>query len=441
MLDHLFSKTISDSEQPARSGAVRTIALIVIAGFAIAVLYHFLISRFSYGYPFSTFLFRPEDRFNDFKNSLRCVDHSLGGPSWDPLMQSPYWKTGWPFITILYYLFLPFGLKWGTAIFISLFVITISLFLWENLKSLTIKKRIAHTLILSLFTYPVLFAIDRGNAEMIVFAFLAIFFSCFGRNSHFIGLVALACAIAMKAHPAVFLILLACDRKIKDCFFVVFLSIGLNIVAAAALPGGLSHNLSNSLSDTISLYRKSYIIGNEGLMFGNSLWGVGKVALFCVERGSSAISELGSTFTKLQFPYLCFCMAVFSLTCLYVLHFKTSWWKRVTLLTFSMILFPYVSADYRLLHIYFPMLFFINSNFQSNYTKYFMIIFGLLLVPKGYYHLPFCNEATIQVVLNPLIMVIAMFMIIWDDILLKRNKNCLLSDSEMKLERGTLDKL
>ena len=60
-------------------------------------------------------------------------------------------------------------------------------------------------------------------------------------------------------------------------------------------------------------------------------------------------------------------------------------------------------------------------------------MFGLLLIPKGYYHLPFCNEATIQIVLNPLIMVSVMLMIIWDDILLRRNKNCLLLDAKMKL--------
>lgn len=422
MLNLSFSKTFSNSEQPTPSEVVRTLALIIIAGYAIAVLYHFLISRFGYGYPYSTFLFRPEDRFNDFKNSLRCIDHSFGGPSWDPLMQSPYWKTGWPFITLLYYPFLPFGLKWGTAIFISLFVITISMFSWINLKYLTIKQRVFYSLIFSFYTYPSLFAVDRANAEMFVFAFLAIFFSCYGRISHFIGLVALACAIAMKAHPAVFLILLACDRKIKDIFFVGLLSIGLNLIAAATLPGGLSHNLSNSFSDTISLYQKDYIIGNEGLKFGNSLWGVEKVALFCLNSGSSAISELGSTFTKLQLPYLCFSVIIFSLTCFYILYFKTEWWKRVALLTFSMILLPYVSADYRLLHIYFPMLFFINSKNRSNYTKYFMIMLGLLLIPKRYYHLPFCNEATIQIVINPLMMLSMMLMIIWDDILLKRSQ-------------------
>jgi hypothetical protein len=49
---------------------------------------------------------------------------------------------------------------------------------------------------------------------------------------------------------------------------------------------------------------------------------------------------------------------------------------------------------------------------------------GLLLIPKCYYHLPFCNEATIQIVLNPLIMVSVMLMIIWDDFLLRRRENC-----------------
>ena len=403
---------------------MRTLALIVIAGFVIAVIYHFLISHFGYGYPYSTFLFRPEDRFNDFKNSLRCIDHSLGGPSWDPLMQSPYWKMGWPFITLLYYSFLPFGLKWGTVIFISLFVIAISMFAWENLKFLATKKRVYHMLILSFLTYPVLFAIDRANAEMTVFSLLAVFFFCYGKTCHPFGLVALGCAIAMKAHPAVFLILLLCDRKMRDCIFVVLLSMGLNIVAAALLPGGFTHNISNSFSDTVSFYQQNYVIGNEGLKFGNSLWGMEKVALFCLNRGGSAISELGTTFTKLQLPYLCFSIIIFSITCFYILYFKTVWWKRVALLTFSMILLPYVSADYRLLHIYFPMFFFINSNYRSNYTKYYVILFGLLLIPKRYYHLPFCNEATIQIVLNPLIMVSVMLMIIWDDILFRRSKNC-----------------
>ena len=45
---------------------------IVVVGFGIAVLFHYLMGvYFKLDYPYNTFLFRSDDRFNDFFNPLR----------------------------------------------------------------------------------------------------------------------------------------------------------------------------------------------------------------------------------------------------------------------------------------------------------------------------------------------------------------------------------
>ncbi|MCX6874484.1 MAG: glycosyltransferase family 87 protein [Verrucomicrobia bacterium] len=389
--------------------------LIVIGGFMLAVFYHycqgFYLGR---GFPFDTFLFRPEDHFNDFRNGLRCIDHSLGGPAWDPEMRHPIWNLGWPFMSLLYYPFLPCGLRWGAVIWLGLFIAVFLVWCVRHLQGATPVVTARNVLVFSFLTYPFLFELDRANPEMFVFIFLAIFFGCHATPRHYWGLVGLSAAIAIKAIPGVYLVLLLCERRWRDSLLVGTLAVGLNLVSAAVLPGGFSHNIDRWLFQTTDFYQAEMVIGNGGLMFGNSLWGVGKVALETVHSMLHAAWPMATTLTKLQVPYLLACGVGFLLLVVYVVRYETVWWKRVTLLAFAMILLPYVSADYRLLHVFFPLFMFINSGERGRFAKFHTIMFALLLIPKGYVHLHPVREVSIQVVLNPLIMVAMSAAIIWE---------------------------
>ena len=51
---------------------------------------------------------------------------------------------------------------------------------------------------------------------------------------------------------------------------------------------------------------------------------------------------------------------------------------------------------------------------RGRYATFYAVMFALLLIPKGYIHLPHANQATIQIILNPLIMVSMILAIIWE---------------------------
>ena len=168
-----MSTTLNPSSRPPAAAAPGTresiidlISLIVIAGFALAVFYHYYLGVYAgLGYPYNTFLFRPEDHFNDFRNGLRGIDHSLGGPPWDPGMRDPIWKeiTAWPFMCLLYYLFLPFGLRLGNVLFLGLFICVFTVWCVRHLKGTTPAVTMRNVFVFSFLTYPFLFALDRGT--------------------------------------------------------------------------------------------------------------------------------------------------------------------------------------------------------------------------------------------------------------------------------------
>jgi hypothetical protein len=255
-------------DEAARKAIIELIGLIVMMGFALAVFYHYYVGAYlGRGYPYDTFLFRPAEHFNDFKNGLRFINPSLGGPAWDPHMKDPMWKVGWPFITLLHYPFLPFGLRWGTFLWLGLFIAAFLTWCVRQLKGSTRVATVRNVFVFSFLTYPFLFELDRANPEMFVFIFMAVFFCCYGTSRHVWGLVALSAAIAMKAFPGVYLILLLCDRRIKDFFLVGVLAVGLNVVSAAILPGGYTYNIDRWLFQMTDFYQMRMVIGDEGLKF------------------------------------------------------------------------------------------------------------------------------------------------------------------------------
>ena len=63
---------------------------------------------------------------------------------------------------------------------------------------------------------------------------------------------------------------------------------------------------------------------------------------------------------------------------------ETDFWKKVSLLVFIMLLFPYTSADYKLLHLFIPIVLFINNKKEEKNDLIYTILFALLLIPKNY---------------------------------------------------------
>ena len=77
-------------------------------------------------------------------------------------------------------------------------------------------------------------------------------------------------------------------------------------------------------------------------------------------------------------------------------------WKQVLLVTVATVLLPFVSADYTLIHLYFPLIFFVNSPRLSRWDTAYVVLFALLLVPVDYYYFSGLHSVSISVAIYPL---------------------------------------
>jgi hypothetical protein len=100
----------------------------------------------------------------------------------------------------------------------------------------------------------------------------------------------------------------------------------------------------------------------------------------------------------------------------YVIFVEKERWKKVALLVGAMLLFPHISFDYKLMLVFIPMFLFLNSDEKSGCNLLYVLVFGLLLIPKAYYFFPniISNSRllSISVLLNPLILSVMMFTIV-----------------------------
>jgi hypothetical protein len=373
---------------------IDTIAIIIIAGFSLAVFYHYVLGTYlGLSYPYNTFLFRPDDRFMDFFNMLVSpyVDgklHTVQFPFGQRLVQS-------------------FALLPAKVAFEVFLIIFLSFFLYVNYSNLntSIKEQtIKNVFVFSFLSYPFLFLFDRANiCELFVFIFLYLFIRFYGKQKTIISVIFLSCAIAMKLFPAVFLVLFLSDKKYKEVLYTVLLVMIITMCGYLSYDGGLMQNIGAHIF-TLNGYTGDYTVGNEGLYFGSSLWGLVKVIV--------KIIGLNYPATLIARVYSITSFILFALVALYIIFKENTFWKKVALLVFSMNLFPFVSGDYKLIHIFIPLFLFVNSGDADKFDFLYTILFGLLIIPKAYFHYANIPEITSSIIINPLLMAIFMILLI-----------------------------
>ncbi len=364
---------------------IDTICLIIITGFSFAVFYHYILGTYlGLTYPYDTFLFRPNDKFMDFFNMLVS-----------PYRDGKFHNVQFPFGQRLAQSFTIFPPNIGLAIFFTIFI---GFFLYvncSNLKTSIKEQTIKNVFVFSLMTYPFLMVVDRANIEAFVFIFLYLFIHFYRKQQTLISIVFLSCAISMKLFPGVFVILLLSDRKYKEAVYACFLVLLISVIGYFSYDGNMVENIRAHMI-TLNFYSMAYSIGNEGLYFGNSLWG--PVKLMIIGSGIKCSPALA---TKV---YSISVMILFAFISVYIIFKEKIFWKKIALLVFSMNLFPFVSGDYKLIHIFLPLFLFINNENKDRFDWLYAVLFGLLLIPKAYVHYRLNPEITSSIIISPLLM-------------------------------------
>jgi len=395
-------------EKLIQNQKLKIIATIIIVGFAISVFYHYLISPImGIGYPFNTFLFNPADKFNDFFNIYNHIVYN--GKQVFPLDHN--------FANYLLYipsLFSFHSQNLAYLLYAGLFIAYFYSFNYIYIKQLKKSNNIdwsllKYSFVFTFLTYPVLFVLDRGNSEMYIFILLSLSMIFYSDKKYLVSAIMLGLAVHLKIYYVVFLLIFFVDKKYREIGVVILLFLILPFIAFIIdklLFPTLQFSSSifaflKSAANSENWYNNLYVLGDGGAAYCSSLYGGLKAILYLIFPDIKAGSIPIQLLFKLYFPISLLCAG---LTTLYLILLEKETWKKVALVTFILILCPYVTGDYRLIMLFIPLWLFINSTEHSRYNVIYAILFSLLLIPKDYYIIRDC--ISISVILNPLIIII-----------------------------------
>lgn len=367
-------------------------------GFVAATVYRYVGGYYhGLGYPYNTFLFLPQDHFMDFYNPLRY--NRLLEP-----YSAPFAMAYLPFAhSIMYILSRLFSDETAYALVALAFTGVISaqtyLFGASDLKDRFFKLQTL--VILAFLSYPVLFIIDRGNIEMIMYLFLALFFYAYYVRDSRWSFVFLSMAIAMKLYPATLLVLLVGDKKYKEASAAALLSLALTAGSYLFLALISGHSFPSMVAMSIKSMGtfKEASFALQGIRDNHTIWGVVALTLALAQKQAATTT---ATVTSMTNGYTIFAAIFFAGISAYVILIERAVWRKVALLIISMILLPYASYDYTLISIFFPILLFLNADTMPWETAAFSVLFGAMLVNVNYGY--FVGDVGYSVVLYPVVM-------------------------------------
>lgn len=400
-----------------RETKIKLVCLIVLTGFIVAFLYHSYLGLVMHlPYPYNTFLFLPSDRFNDFFNGFYQSKHF--NPYFEP---GYYWplRAMFPFLYLIYCLMALFD---GTTMLTIFLISSLGFIFYINFKNCLTKDpvmTVLFTSILTFFSYPVIFTLDRANTESWLYILLYFAVSFFAQQKYTRSAILFSFVFAMKPFPAIFGILFVRKKRFREILLMIFLTLFLTIVPLFSFKSGFWNNLNHLRYSLDDVYPKNYILQHGGLAYGNSLWGMIKIihASLAANIKASNLEALIPIYSPMYSLYSKISWMMLALVLLYVLLVEQTFWKKIALLTFSMNLFPAVSGDYKLLYVFIPLFLFINFSQKSRWDFIYLVLFSLLLIPKNYDQYVFPNlfinnMSNIGIVINPMLMSLISLLII-----------------------------
>lgn len=374
---------------------IRIIFIIIFFGLIFSILYHFFISHFldlNY-YPYNTFFYNPADRFFDFLANLFV-----------PFQKevSPYKAIDSVYFPGVYIFLLPFKFFdsfVALSIYLFLFVFLTAAVVILYLQSLELKKRLVGVVAI-LLSYPVLFTLDRGNIEGLVFIMLAL--ACYGKiykKNEFLNLVFIALTSSAKLYPLFYLLPYWIEKKYKDIFITLgltslFMWIGLSIL------GGNYQDHLNLFIRNLGIFHHEYMIDFEGTHHSISIFGLVRLVLLKLNLVfGNELRFLLDLWIKCWF-YLGLGGLLVSVHLAKKISDHNSWYFYFVLAS-ALGLFTPVSFDHKLLHFIIPCLLFISSKEYTAWSKVYCFLFGFLFIPKAFFYI--AEESSIAVFINPLL--------------------------------------
>ncbi len=385
-----------------KRGRLRLLVTIVLVGTLVSIVWHYVSGCYlGLGNPRSTFLFNPVDHFNDWNNLYIYAQEFMRG------VAGPFGYFPFAILAAVTTTVLPITAGFVLMIVLFLSVLALMLRRWVFDSDEHPLTRAQGTVILVGLSYPILFVLDRGNVEMLIFTFIAgFFYFTYVRERPWMAALCLAAAIAFKLFPATLLLLLLAERRFKPLVLTVVIAVGLTAISVGLLAVVSPHSLADVWQMNAGgkdFYQQTMVIGDGGVQHGHSLWGLLSL-LEMLRQSGVAGSQI--------MLYAVAAAAIFLLLAVHAVFRETERWKLVLLATVPALLLPYVSADYTLIQLYFPVVFFLNARRVSRWDVAYVALFGILLVPVDYYYI--LGDISISVIIYPASLVALVLLAILD---------------------------
>ncbi len=383
-----------------REEKISLLVLIIVIGFSIAVAYHYAMGYYlGKPWPANTFLHTPDARFWDFD---LVVKQSAGLDSFDEGKDIGGFA-GAPFAQFVGYLFSLIQPALQKLIFFGsffiVFILMIKRYLY-GLKSKITSYQLIVIFVIVFLTYPVLFAVDRANIDLLVCALLFLFAFTYDKQQHKASTVFLALAIASKPYAIIFSMIYIFDKRYKDVLLAIFNTVILTGLSLSLFRDGLFVETQKYFNKV--LHVASYLSAGNQQAFVSDLYGL-------ITVGMKFIGNiLGKEMYLPAYPEARIIYAIMA-TIVLIYFVIYLWWKPkplwivLAVLTILLVLLPYNSADYRLTYLFVPLLMYLAINENTRNDLLIIILWGLLLVPKNYYRLQ--SFQNIGMVINPLLLI------------------------------------
>lgn len=398
---------------------VGIISSIVLVGFVVGVVFHYIWGAYLKLPPlnFNTFLYDPSTHFNDFTDMMP-ISKSLA-----PFSEPKIWVNYFP---LAYIILFPFSLIPNVLVAYYIFTFVFLAFLtYMNIKNftcvnLTNLQNFQNIFIIGVLSYPVLYIIDRGNIDMFLFILFAGFVWLFKYEKYFLSAILLGIQNAIKPFPILFLILFLFKKKYNEFFLSIVLT-GLLIVGGFMFLKGSFFDQVTVFIQNLIMFKLNYVYSNNsncGMTDTSSLFTTLKL-IFC--NYTSILSTI-----QLEKLYSYLSLIILSVIIFFTQKEKT-FWKKITLLTFLMLFLPYIIDDYKLVFLFVPIWLFVNAEEKTKFDSIYSVLFGLLIIPKTFIilfrHVGNLSQiTTFGIVINPILMMIFMGLIIWEQFLSNKEK-------------------
>jgi len=387
MLCVKFTKTVSPQISMSRKEKLHFLMLIIGSGTLFAFFYHYALGNYLIlKPPHNSFLVDARYKFGDF------VDVFLLARNLNPYDVGNGWGGYFP---LSYFIVYPFTFLAKNLAFGCFLVLVVTGYLILTVKLLQLDKfsfeNMMFVAIAALFSYPLLFCLDRGNIEIVVFLFLGTFAYFFEKERYLLSSFFLALATAMKLYPGIFALLFLSKKKYKEFALTLLLAGAISLMGFSIVQGDPTGNFLNWLR-AIASYDKIMVAEGSGWAFSTSFFTAIKASEHAFLNGKDLIKGLSTALNALS---------VFAI-CIYVLRVKDALWKKLALLTIAITLCLKISPDYRLIHFYIPLYLFLNEKKESSADFSYLLILSLLFIPKNYLY--FYGRVSSSVLITPLLL-------------------------------------